>query len=99
MSKSVIVDAQTNKVVQIFNTDTDPQADAKTLAFLRTGTVPDQDATPAAEAPAEEPETETPAAGGGDDSVAERLDALIRRQRQVLRDTEALREQLRRDAP
>jgi hypothetical protein len=99
VSKSVIVDAQTNKVVQIFNTDTDPQADAKTLAFLRTGTVPTQDATPAAEEPAEEPETPAAGSGGDDDSVAERLDALIRRQRQVLRDTEALREQLRRDAP
>lgn len=100
VSKSVIVDAETNKVVQIFNTDTDPQADAKTLAFLRTGSVPGSGPAPGTPAD-EEPTGETPPAGGGSDgdSVADRLDALIRRQRQVLRDTEALREQLRRDAP
>lgn len=35
VTKSVIVDAKTNKVVAIFNHDTDPNADAKLLAYMK----------------------------------------------------------------
>jgi hypothetical protein len=37
VTKSVIVDAASNKVVALFNHDTDPDADRKLTAYLRTG--------------------------------------------------------------
>ena len=43
VSKSVIVDAARNKVVAIFDNDTDPSADQDTLRYLATGgTHPDR---------------------------------------------------------
>ncbi len=40
VSKSVIVDAARNKVIAIFNNDSDPGADAKTLRYIATGELP-----------------------------------------------------------
>ena len=37
VSKSVVVDAARNKVVAIFDNDTDPSADEDTLRYLATG--------------------------------------------------------------
>ena len=45
VSKSVVVDAARNKVVAIFDNDTDPSADEKTLRYLATGEL-DQAAVP-----------------------------------------------------
>ena len=44
VSKTVIVDAARNKLVTIFDNDSDPQAEAKTLEYLRTGVVPGAEA-------------------------------------------------------
>ena len=48
VSKTVVVDAETNKLVAIFDNDRDPQAEAKTLTYIRTGEVPDDAAAPGA---------------------------------------------------
>ena len=48
VSKTVIVDAETNKLVAIFDNDRDPQAEEKTLRYIETGEVPDEAAAPGA---------------------------------------------------
>ncbi len=106
VSKSVIVDAARNKVVAIFNNDTDPGADAKTLRYLATGelatgSAPDgSGAGPPSPAPQGAPPdgppprpTFRPPAGR---ELERRLDRLIRQQERVLRDAQELRESLRR---
>jgi hypothetical protein len=104
VSKSVIVDAARNKLVAIFDNDTDPEAEAKTIRYLATGRLPSD----ASASPSEVPGTPTPSSatpsssatppGGVPDSNAEirrRLDDIIRRQRELLRDAEELRKALR----
>ncbi|HMJ36938.1 MAG TPA: hypothetical protein VK501_23735 [Baekduia sp.] len=98
VSKTVIVDAARNKVTAIFDNDTDPQAEAKTLRYLATGVVPG--AAAAEPAPDEQtpaaPSTTAPASGArpSDAEVQRRLDAIIERQRELLRDAQRLRESL-----
>ncbi|MEA2195208.1 MAG: hypothetical protein QOG42_1642 [Solirubrobacteraceae bacterium] len=48
VSKTVVVDAETNKLVAIFDNDRDPQAEAKTMNYIKTGEVPDEAAAPGA---------------------------------------------------
>ena len=96
VSKSVIVDAASNKVVKVFNSDLDPNADRDTLAFLASGGKAAGGAAPGAGGGASSPPPGAPPASGT--SAQRRLDRLIERQRQVLRDAEALRETLRRPA-
>jgi hypothetical protein len=48
VSKTVVVDAETNKLVAIFDNDRDPQAETKTLRYIETGEVPDEAAAPGA---------------------------------------------------
>jgi hypothetical protein len=112
VSKTVVVDAETNKLVAIFNNDRDDQAEAKTLRYIETGEIPDEaeapgatDTVPDAE-PA--PTTTTPGATGttttpgtaitpdGRGGVGRRLDDVIRRQRELLREIERLRDEVRR---
>ena len=50
VSKTVIVDAETNKLVAIFDNDRDPQAEQKTLTYIKTGEVPDEAVAPGATA-------------------------------------------------
>ena len=52
VSKTVIVDAETNKLVAIFDNDRDPQAEEKTLRYIETGEVPDEAVAPGAAADA-----------------------------------------------
>ncbi len=40
VSKTVVVDAETNKLVRVFSNDTDPNAEADTQRYLRTGELP-----------------------------------------------------------
>jgi hypothetical protein len=51
VSKTVIVDAARNKLVTIFDNDSDPEAEAKTLEYLRTGVVPGAEATAGTDTP------------------------------------------------
>jgi hypothetical protein len=102
VSKSVFVDAERNKVVAIFDNDTDPSADEKTLRYLQTGNldraaVPGQDPSGTANEP--------PASGttGGEgrrtrtpSEIRRRLDRLIQRQRETLRETQELQRELER---
>jgi hypothetical protein len=105
VSKTVVVDAETNKLVAIFDNDRDPQAEEKTRRYIETGQVPDE-AAPAGEggAPADGAEpaqgaapgtTTTPAPGRARDDVERRLDDVIRRQRELLREVERLRDAVR----
>ncbi|HWC27281.1 MAG TPA: hypothetical protein VG474_11910, partial [Solirubrobacteraceae bacterium] len=108
VSKTVVVDAETNKLVAIFDNDRDPQAAAKTMRYMQTGAVPGDSAAPGAAA-TDGAEAEEPAADGGEagaggattttprgDSVEDRLDDVIRRQRELLREIERLRDEVRR---
>jgi len=94
ISKTVVIDAAANKQVAIFDNDSDPQADAKIARYLATGEVPGQEeATPAADGdPAPAPDGGGRAAGPAE--VRRQLDRLIERQRDALRDAEALRRAL-----
>ncbi|MEA2285150.1 MAG: hypothetical protein QOJ21_1193 [Solirubrobacteraceae bacterium] len=103
VSKTVVVDAETNKLVAIFDNDRDPQAEAKTLRYIATGEVPSDAAAPGAaqstdpNAPATSgaaPPSATPAPSGDARDVRRRLDDVIRRQRELLREVEALRKAL-----
>jgi hypothetical protein len=103
VSKSVVVDAARNKVVAIFDNDTDPTADQDTLRYLATGEL-EPDDLPQSAAGQGGGATGTPAPGGRErqppprapSDVQRRLDRLIRQQRETLRETERLREQLQR---
>jgi hypothetical protein len=107
VSKTVVVDAETNKLVAIFDNDRDPQAEEKTLRYVETGQVADDAAAPGTEddaAAAEDPadDDERPAGGGGDDppsgdqeDVERRLDDVIRRQRELLEEVQELRDAVR----
>jgi hypothetical protein len=105
VSKSVIVDAARNKVVAIFDNDTDPQADEKTIRYLATGQLPAgadpggsggdaaADSTPPPSDGASPPPT-----GGrrlSQPEVRRRLDRLVDRQRQILEESEELQRSLR----
>ncbi|MDP2710762.1 MAG: hypothetical protein Q8O56_06050 [Solirubrobacteraceae bacterium] len=109
VSKTVIVGAEDNKLVAIFDNDRDPQAEAKTMRYIETGQVPTEALAPGATNDDDEADDEeraagggttpggtttTPGAGGG--SVEDRLDDVIRRQRELLREIERLRDGVRR---
>ncbi len=108
VSKTVVVDAETNKLVHVFDNDTDRNADADIKRYLATGRLPDgstSDEASGAPTPASGSGATgaTGAAGGSgsgggaDLSVDKQLGRLLDRQRDLLRDTEALREALRRE--
>lgn len=105
VSKTVVVDAETNKRVWVFDNDTDRNAEADTQRYLATGRLPDgstSDAASGAPTPTPTPARGTTGAtgttgGGARRSIDEQIDGLLDRQRDLLRDTEALREALRRE--
>jgi hypothetical protein len=107
VSKTVVVDAATNKLVAIFNNDTDPQADQKTREYIETGRVPGEAAVSASPGSTTggttgttttpQATTTTPAAGGTSTTpaagdVERRLDDVIRRQRELLDEVQKLRD-------
>jgi len=108
VSKTVIVDAETNRALRIFDNDTDDRAAEKTLAFLRGEPVGDDaPALPAGDEPADEQDgagADDPSPNGGapsgtrEEQVRERLDDLVRRQREILRETEELQRELEEEA-
>jgi hypothetical protein len=107
VSKTVFIDAASNRVVKIFDNDTDPAADKKIIAFLASDSVPRA---------LGDTETETDTGGGDsgggadtgasgstgptgrldDEELRRRLDELAERQRELLDETEQLRDQLER---
>ncbi len=94
ISKTVVIDAAANKQVAIFDNDSDPQADEKIARYLTTGEVPGEEAAqpPGDGAPA--PAPDGAARPAGPTEVRRQLDRLIERQREVLREAEALRRAL-----
>jgi hypothetical protein len=103
VSKTVVVDAETNKLVAIFDNDRDPQAEEKTRRYIATGEVPEEATLGGADGDAAADDgaqptptpTPTPAPSGGrapDRDVGRRLDDAIRRQRELLRELEDLRD-------
>ena len=105
VSKTVVVDAETNKLVAIFDNDRDPRAEEKTLRYVETGQVADDAAAPGTEDDAEaarDPADDGRPAGGrgtpptGDqEDVERRLDDVIRRQRELLEEVQELRDAVR----
>jgi hypothetical protein len=101
VSKSVVVDAERNKVVAIFDNDTDSSADEKTLRYLSTGEL-DQSALPeravggkgAAEQPAATPGSAVQGRSKTATDVQRRLERLIQRQRDTLRETQDLQREI-----
>ena len=99
----MVVDAETNKLVQVFNNDTDKNAETETQRYIQTGELPGGSVAEGVDA-----EAATPAAGttgatgatgagaGAGGSVDTQIGRLLQRQRDLLRDTERLREALRR---
>lgn len=101
ISKTVVIDASENKQLAIFDNDSDRRADEKIARYLATGELPEDarggetDEIPVAD-------DEPSAADGGSGSsrpaddveVRRQLDELIERQREALRDAQALREAL-----
>lgn len=102
VSKTVVVDAESNKLVYNFQNDNDPQAEEKTQTYLATGRLPGdatQTQTPATPANGN---GAAPSGGAGTNgrtpSVDQRLEQLLERQRELLEDTEALQDALREQA-
>jgi hypothetical protein len=96
VSKTVVVDAESNQLVQVFDNDRDPQAAAKTLRYLETGELPDGATPPApTQADAGGTDDDEPAAPASEEDVERRIDELLERQRELVEQTEALRELLR----
>jgi hypothetical protein len=96
VSKSVVVDAARNKVVAIFDNDTDPSADQATLHYLATGDLDPAALPGATNEPATAPTrdrqaSKTPRKAPSD--IQKRLDRLIQQQRDTLRETEKLRQE------
>ena len=110
VSKTVVVDAETNKLVAIFDNDRDPRAEEKTLRYASTGEIPYEAAAPGADTTTTTddqqsgsgggtgttPPATTPSSGGSRD-VGERLDDVLRRQRELLDEIEQLRDAVRRE--
>ena len=111
VSKTVVVNAETNKLVSVFNNDTDPGAEDDTQRYLATGVRPDGSTSASTDGGAGAGTGTTGTTGatggggsaagggsaGGGSSVVEQLDGLLDRQRELLEDTEALRDALRRE--
>ncbi len=103
VSKTVVVDAETNKLVAIFDNDRDPQAEEKTLRYITEGVVPADAAPGGAATPAQDDGAAGGGGGGaagggatGDDAdIQRRLDEAVRRQREALRELEELRDAVR----
>ncbi|HEV7804561.1 MAG TPA: hypothetical protein VGO80_01970 [Solirubrobacteraceae bacterium] len=108
VSKTVIVDAETNKLVAIFDNDRDPEAERKTLRYIETGEIPDEavasgaaPATGTTTTPGTTPtpgSTTTPpgtAATPGATQVERRIDDILRRQRELVDELQRLREDVR----
>jgi hypothetical protein len=97
VSKSVVVDAARNKVVAIFDNDTDPSADQAALRYLATGEL-DRAALPQQES-GDQGGTSQPATTPMPDrqpSIQRRLERLIQQQRDTLRETEELQKEVER---
>ncbi|MGI8728609.1 MAG: hypothetical protein ACR2LK_01180 [Solirubrobacteraceae bacterium] len=108
VSKTVIVDAETNKLVAIFDNDRDSRADERTLRYIETGEVPDEaeaenvveqnstsEPEPTTTTPqgTTTPDTTTTPSGGT--NAQKRIDDILTRQRQLLRELEQLRDAVR----
>jgi len=110
VSKTVIVDAETNKLVALFDNDRDQQAEQKTLRYIETGEVPDEAAAPGTDAGTGAAGSTDPATGGATtttpsggtsttpsgDAVQRRIDDILRRQEALVRELQRLREDIRR---
>ncbi len=108
VSKTVVVDAATSKLVAIFDNDRDPQAEDKTQRYIETGDIPDEAAPAGADTQAPDQSADgtagtggsaAPGGGsarsGGSNDVGRRIDDVLRRQRELLREIERLRDTLR----
>jgi hypothetical protein len=110
VSKTVIVDAETNKLVAIFDNDRDPRAEEKTLRYIETGAVPDEAAAPGATTTTPGTTTTTPGTATtpgtsstpgtrppapGTSDVERRIDDILKRQDELVKELQRLRDAVR----
>jgi hypothetical protein len=103
VSKTVVVDAATSKLVAIFDNDRDPQAEQKTMRYIETGEIPDEAAPSGSDTQTQDPSTSgstgtggtTTTPSGGSSDVERRIDGVLRRQRELLKEIERLRDTVR----
>jgi hypothetical protein len=102
VTKSVVVDATSNKVVALFNNDTDPSADSKLVRYLRTGVLdrsaaasPEQVGQPGATTPVGQTPTTTTSTSAAGKSLAQLLAANAKLLRQVRENQQAIEQLLR----
>ncbi|MFY9264591.1 MAG: hypothetical protein WAO61_04095 [Solirubrobacterales bacterium] len=97
VSKTVFVDARSNRVAAVFDNDSDDRADAKIVEFLKSG------AAPGAGSLTEGGDRATGATGATGSTgptaqdipdARERVEDLLRRQRELVEELEKLRDQL-----
>ena len=103
ISKTLIIYADTNNLIQQFENQSDQKAEAKITRNLATEDLPGApDQNPATTDGAQDGTTPNPPSGGGTapggGTVQERLERLLERQRELLEETEALRDALREGA-
>lgn len=96
VSKTVFIDAATNRVAAIFNNDSDDQVDQKIAEFIRSGSAPGSDGESGASS-----DTGQTGATGPTDSKSnsardtrKQIDEILRRQRELIDELEGLRDQL-----
>ncbi|MDO8632636.1 MAG: hypothetical protein Q7R41_19305, partial [Phycisphaerales bacterium] len=103
VSKTVFIDAATNRVDAIFNNDSDDQADEKIATYLRSGASPGSEtvtggdgvSSGATGATGGSGSTGSPGSKARDNrDTRQRLDDLIRRQRELTKELENLRDGL-----
>lgn len=95
VTKSVIVDAASNKAIAIFDHDSDEDADAKLLAFIRAGRLgaDDRVSTGGGDTGAEEP-ADTGGDPSADDSIKAAIEELLEQNREQAEALQRLQEQL-----
>lgn len=98
VSKTVFIDAETNRVAAIFDNDSDPRADEKVADYLSAGAVPTGSTPAQGGASGATGSTGATGASGsastGKRDARERLDDVLRRQRELIQEIEDLRDEL-----
>jgi hypothetical protein len=101
VSKTVFIDAATNRVAAIFNNDSDDQVDEKIAAYLMDGAAPSGGVASGGDTGASNATGATGSTGGSTRtttkstrSARQRVDDLLRQQRALVKELERLRDEL-----
>ncbi|MFY9487129.1 MAG: hypothetical protein WAP35_00325 [Solirubrobacterales bacterium] len=99
VSKTVFIDAESNRVAAIFDNDSDDDADSKIAQFLKTGRTAGAESIGADDSAGDGAtqatgDGATGSSGSASGDTRERLDDLLKRQRELVDELEALRDEL-----